>query len=421
VYKCLLFVGLLATASADDSTLALSLRAQTDFDRVASAALPNVPDTLRCAQTQAEMVMVARPPEVPLVHFRKGYCEILDAAVTSSRAEYSQAAADFAQALGAGSARGNEPVSSGLQVLSAIARLQSGASPAVLPAIKAELEQAVTSPSCPISFMSVRLCQELIDTGRLWEGWLALREDDLGAAGRHFQFYPDLGWSAWVAGRQAYDSRRYPAAVEAFDKAVGNWTDARKYSLPGLVHILGPQPDLPGALVKLGSAQYLAGRYQVALATLDGVAKSHPENAWAIFVRGLARDALGQADAAMADYQLASRSAFADPGLPFASGQAHFYRGVWLFRRRSYAQAEDEFSSSLNFGPGPALRDDVPAWRQMAAVAGGSCEVAAGKLREALPGVSDFFPRREAEGLLAGCGAPPATITSTSDAIRPSM
>jgi tetratricopeptide (TPR) repeat protein len=124
----------------------------------------------------------------------------------------------------------------------------------------------------------------------------------------------------------------------------------------------------------------------------------------------LTRDALGQADAALADFQLASRSAFADPEQPFASGRAHFYRGVWLYRRKSYEQAEDEFSSALNFDPGPVVRADVSAWRQMAAVAGGSCQDAARHLREALPGVSGFFPRREAEGLLAGCGAPHATM-----------
>jgi hypothetical protein len=111
------------------------------------------------------------------------------------------------------------------------------------------------------------------------------------------------------------------------------------------------------------------------------------------------------------DFQLASRTAFAHPELPAASVQAHYYRGVWYLRRKQYTQAEDEFSTALNGHPDPALRMDVGAWRQMAAVAGGACGASAEGLRRDMDATSGLFPHAEAEALLSGCPPPPANIS----------
>ena len=123
-----------------------------------------------------------------------------------------------------------------------------------------------------------------------------------------------------------------------------------------------------------------------------------------MFVRGLARAGMGQAEAALADYQLASRMAFAHPDIPHAAALAHYYRGVWQFRRKDFARAEDEFASALNQDPGADLRADATGWRYMAAVAGGACEASGRKLEAALREASGFFPR--ARGRDAARGLP---------------
>lgn len=85
---------------------------------------------------------------------------------------------------------------------------------------------------------------------------------------------------------------------------------------------------------------------------------------------------------------------------------------MWHFRRQAWARAEDEFAGALNAEPAPALRPDIAAWRHLSAVAGGACESSAAELGRALPGVSGFFPRSEAQARLAACDRPPATISS---------
>jgi hypothetical protein len=87
-----------------------------------------------------------------------------------------------------------------------------------------------------------------------------------------------------------------------------------------------------------------------------------------------------------------------------ASGEAHFYRGILLYRRQDFARAEEEFSSALNFEMTVALRPDARAWRHLAAVAGGSCGAARQSLDLALASVSPFFPQAEARSLAASCG-----------------
>ena len=120
---------------------------------------------------------------------------------------------------------------------------------------------------------------------------------------------------------------------------------------------------------------------------------------------GLApRNSPGRKDEALADYNLASRTAFA-AAQDLASGEAHLYRGIVLYRRKDYARAEDEFASALNFEMTGALRPDARAWRHLAAVAGGSCGSARQSLNLALPAVSPFFPRDEARSLASACGS----------------
>src|SRR5262249_28339325 len=108
--------------SADENLLALALRAQTDFDRVELAAVPSLPDTLACAQSQAMVLPVTRPAELSLIYYRKGYCELVNGSVSGNRAEYREAVHDFEKAVQAWPDRVKKgavspPVSSALRVL----------------------------------------------------------------------------------------------------------------------------------------------------------------------------------------------------------------------------------------------------------------------------------------------------------------
>jgi Tfp pilus assembly protein PilF len=121
----------------------------------------------------------------------------------------------------------------------------------------------------------------------------------------------------------------------------------------------------------------------------------------------------GQPDLALSDYNLASRTAFAN-AKDLASGEAHLYRGIFLYRRKDYARAEDEFSSALNFEVPAAIRSDAVAWRHLAAVAGGSCATEREFLARSLADVSPYFPKAEARAIVASC----STTTANSSVVR---
>jgi hypothetical protein len=104
----------------------------------------------------------------------------------------------------------------------------------------------------------------------------------------------------------------------------------------------------------------------------------------------------------LADYNMASRTAFA-AAQDLASGEAHLYRGIVLYRRKDFARAEEEFASALNFVMTDALLPDARAWRHLSAVAAGSCGPARQSLSDALNTVSPFFPRDEARSMAASC------------------
>jgi tetratricopeptide (TPR) repeat protein len=148
----------------------------------------------------------------------------------------------------------------------------------------------------------------------------------------------------------------------------------------------------------------LAGDLPGAIVTLDASMQADAASPHALFLRARAKELAGRQDAALADYNLASRTAFA-AAQDLASGEAHLYRGIVLFRRQDFARAEAEFASALNFEMTGVLRPDARAWRHLAAVAGGSCGEARQSLDLALATASPFFPRDEARSLAAACGA----------------
>jgi tetratricopeptide (TPR) repeat protein len=289
-----------------------------------------------------------------------------------------------------------EPVPSIFPILSAIARLEAGGATdkAIAPAVAAHM--------CTPGIIPAERCEAIFETGRAWIGWLDLGRDDMDAAARDFP--PSAtAWVNWAAGRRAFRDRKYAEAVSSYRRAVESWDQQSRNSNLPLLDRLAPAMNLSAAYAELGGAQLLAGDPTAAIATLNDAVRHDPSNPRALFLRGRARDSAGQHDAAQADYSLAARNALAK-GEDRESGEAHVYRGISLYRRKDYTQAEDEFTNALNFEITPSMRADAVAWRRLAAVASGSCETGRKYLEEALPAASPWFPRDEARSAMDACG-----------------
>src|SRR5437867_9942020 len=99
----LVFISVLS--ARDEQQLALSLKAQADFERVELAAIPSLPDTQACAQSQAAVLSVAAPEDLATLHYRKGYCLLAGATLTGSRQDFAAAAAELDKAIEAWPAR----------------------------------------------------------------------------------------------------------------------------------------------------------------------------------------------------------------------------------------------------------------------------------------------------------------------------
>jgi tetratricopeptide (TPR) repeat protein len=398
--------------AADERQLALVLRAQSDFDRVELSATPQVREASACVQSQAGLLPVTAPEELALIHYRKGYCTLAGAASSNDQSEYLAAAAEFDQAIDSwplrfrnrGKKRPPEPVSSSLRVLAAIARLRAGMDDQACARAQVEISAAVQSAACVSTIMPADFCRDVLAAGRQWQGWMALRAGDLDKAAAEFTDFAASGWPAWVAGRKAFDSGNYAGTVVQYNQAIQAWKPIWQAPGPTFLKALGPRPDMASALTERGGAELLAGETKSAIATLEEAIKADPSDARAIFLRGRARELGGQKEQALGDYNMASRTAFAN-AKDLASGEAHLYRGIMLYRRRDFGRAEEEFSSALNFKIPTEARSDAVAWRYLAAVAGGACVTGRESLARSLAAVSPYFPKEEARAMAASCSA----------------
>ena len=276
--------------SAADDQLALMLRAQTDFNRVALAAAPPLRDTAECVQSLAAVLPVAPPEELAAVHFRKGYCTLVNAGITGDAAAWRDAAAEFDRAIEVWPARvaalmrrkqPMEPVSSGVRVLAQIARLE--ANDTTPDAVAKDLELAIDKHDCPAGVMAPQLCEEVIGIGRQWQGWIALRSGDIDTAARDFTGTP--GWTPWVAGREAFRRARYAEAATDDQKAIADWNATRRAEPLPLLTRIAPPADMSGAYTDLGGAQLLAGNPTSAITSLTQALKESSRNARALYLR----------------------------------------------------------------------------------------------------------------------------------------
>jgi tetratricopeptide (TPR) repeat protein len=407
-FRALVLLGSSVLWGANDARLSLALRAQSDFDRVESAALPPLADSVACTQSQAALAAVALPKEVSLVHFRKGYCTLAGALVTGDSGEFTEAAGEFDKSLETWAPRPPagvkdqpaDPPPAVVRVLASLSRLKAGADRSAGDRERVVLAMALADWRCPATVMPASLCRQFLDAGRGWLGWIALDRGNLDEAARVLA--GTAGWSDWVAGRAAAEQSRWGDAAAGYRAALDRWA-APRTELDTMAERLLPGPDLAAAYEDLGGAQTLAGDPAAAIASLEQAVKRNPANAHAVYLRARAQELAGHREQALADYSLASRTAFAS-SQDSAPGEAHLYRGILLYRRQEYNRAEDEFSSALNFEVPAPLRADAVAWRHLAAVAVGFCG-SGPNLDRAMIAASPYFPRAEARAAIASCQA----------------
>lgn len=404
----LTLLGTSALLAADQEQLARTWKAQADFDRVTLSAVPPLHDTTVCVQTQASLLPVATPDELPLVHYRKGYCALAGAAITHDSGGFTDAAGEFDKAIeswqarAAGKNKPPGPVSPGLRVLASVARLQAGADGDGVMRAGQEISAVLQGPPCFPGVMTLSSCQAALQAGKRWLGWIALDRGDLDNAAKNFAGSGAPGWTEWVSGRQAFLAGNYKESASQYRLAVVAWKQAQQEPSPSVMASLGPKPDIGGALADFGGALLLAGEPAAATAILDEAIQWAPANPRAFYLRARAKGLEGYTEASLADYNMAARAAFA-AAQDLASGEAHLYRGILLYRRKDYPRAEAEFSSALNFEVPAGLRADTVAWRHLAAVAGGACAASRELLERSLSAVSPFFPRDEAGAAISDC------------------
>src|ERR1035437_8953433 len=297
-----------ALAAKDERRLELLRQAQGAFDRVEQRLTPQLADASSCVRPKAAMLSVPLPAELAQLHYRKGYCELAASAIT--RNGFLEAAADLEQG--------------GDKTLTWLARLQSGAGDVVT---------GVSLSHADVSMPAQR-------TASLWQGFLSWKRGDLNAAARSFAGLTETGWPAFVSGLQAFRQARYREASTQFRQAVDAWTAAQRNPIPTFYERLAPPADISAALIELGGAQLLAGDLAAAIATLTTALQGGPPQARAYYLRARAKELAGQTEPSLADYNLASRTAFAN-AQDLASGEAHLYRGILLYRRRDFTPAED--------------------------------------------------------------------------------
>jgi len=397
----------LGSVGAWSQTESPAQRAKAAFDKVDSARLPALQDTMQCMQAHAALLPLVRPEERYLVHYRRGYCALFGAAVSRDANDYQEAAREFTLAWERWPAR-VQPVSSGLLALVGIARMGTAAGQIPAEAVKV-LETAVQQGDCSNeALMQSSFCRELVDVARLWLGWVAYRSERTADAARLLGPVPGSTWNLWLAGRQAWAERRWRDGIALMEKAAENWRAAAESPAPSTLQLLGPKPDLARVYYEIGVARYRLEDYSGAVSSLNAALEMDPTNSYALFLRARAKDLQGQPDA-VTDYARAAETADRTRDSSWAVGQAHYYRGLLLYRGKQFREAESAFRAAPKAGLGEIARAQVSAWQNLAAVAGGNCANAAELLEVSGQLAEGGFPVAEAQAVALGCQVNAAT------------
>ena len=228
--------------AADQGQLALALKAQTDFDRVALAAQPQLSDTALCMQSQAAILSVSPPEELALLHYRMGYCQLAAGAITHANRDSLSAAAEFDKAIESwpvSTYKGGKPAAAAgffrLRVLAWLARTRldrrcrAGRARLRLPALR-------VPPASTYPRISAGSCSQQAGSGSA--GWQL--QNDVDAAAKNSRIGCIRLARLVAAGsslRMANTARRWPntAAPSKSGRACGN--------RPSFLRRLGPKPN----------------------------------------------------------------------------------------------------------------------------------------------------------------------------------
>lgn len=392
------------TAHGQNRPSPLASKASLDFDKVDAAPIPAVADTMSCVQSNAAAIPVVRAEERYLLHYRKGYCELFGAVLTGNSEGFRAAVTDFNETVANWPKKMVASPPAGLRALTAIARIEQGRMVDSYPDMLKDLTSIAADPNCSATpVMSTTFCSALLETVRTWLGWLAYRKSDFAQATQLLEASAGSPWNLFVSGRVAQDQKRLAEAANLYQKALSVWAGAQKSPNPDVVTLLGPKLDMAAVYYQLGLLDFANQHYESAIARFDAVLKETPRNSYAIFLRARSKESLRLYGPALDDYGLAVQTARASNDSSWNIGQAHYSRGLLLYRAKDFARAEAEFSSAAGSRLADIPQSDVAAWRAMAFVAGGGCKVPLDGLESAAKAASTQFPKAEADALVFDC------------------
>lgn len=374
---CLTTVPCGLTLPADRSRIQ---QAESAFDRVQASPAPDANEAASCVAAQDALLPKTKPGDRWLVHYRRGFCALILAARRNDRSGYGTAVQEFSETAESLPSVLKKQIPQGLTALQAISTALA-ADPDKVPV--GDLKSVSDSARCfDSALMSARMCMLLSDAAAVWIGWSAYRKDDLNAAAAALEKVPASPWTAWVSGSLAWHQHRWPEAAALYTRAIAGWS-----SPSGLVELFAPKPDIATAWYQLGATQYQAGDYGSAIASFDAAVRESHGGSWYIFVRARAKEMLGLREAALADYELASRDK-----------QTSFYSAMRWLRQAEFTRANAGFTAALAALPPDIPRADVEGWRTVAVLGEGRCADPPD-----LANASVFFPKDEVEASVLEC------------------
>ncbi len=396
------------------SPSAVVAKAQADFEKVDSEAIPTIVSTLACAQSNAAALPVVRPEERYLIYYRKGYCELFGAVPSGASDSFQAAARDFIDTIANWPKKAAAPPPGGLRALIAISHIEQGRMADSYPDTARDLGAVVAEPSCALTpIMSPLFCGAVIDTARTWLGWLSYQKNDFAEASRALEPFaksnPPNSWALWISARIAQQQNHLDEATVLYQKTLAAVVAAGKSANPDVVTLLGPKLDAASIQYQLALADYSRQRYDLAIGHLDAAIKGSAGNSYAVFLRARSKEALHLNVAAMGDYALAVQTARASQETSWNVGQANYYRGLLLYQAKDYARAEAEFSNALGGRLGDIPPADVTAWRSLAGLAARGCGVALDQFESAAKAASSQFPKDQASAMVFDCKMKQAT------------
>ncbi len=386
-------------------------KSKETYEKVQSASAVSKEGVRACIDAQEADLKKPKKSERGELHFRNGYCSLIGALLSGNHADFERAQKEFVAA--SGTAKGDPALT--IETLFAIARLSDGR---IAKDADKDLADSVAETNCAKSgYVGKSACESALSAGRLWLGWEALRADKPGESRKYFERVPASPWNAWLTGIAASEEKKWPEAAAAFEKAANAWSDAEK-SGKSANDLLYPKPDRGGLYARLGSAQFMAGKYAESIPSLTATIQDNPGDPYPLFLRARAQENLGHRAEALSDYTMAA-NAGSNPKR--SQGEAHFYRGMLLLRRGALSAASEELAYADNLPVSRIPQADIAAWHALAQARTGDCKTPLDRMEAASAAASAVFPRSELESLEFDCRVRKAATLQDLVALDPAM